>query len=294
YYLTISAFFQNSYINSFLEATTNLFAFGEEETENEKHYRSKSLRNKVGSGGSKLDVLKEDLHSLPVFTSEQLALFDGSRPSKGVYLALLGRVYNVEKGRKHYAPGGGYHFFAGRDATRAFVTGDFSESGLVDDVSELGPRDLIGILDWVNFYEKGYELIGVVRGKYYDQSGRPTHQLQKVIGLMEDAMHWQQLQTKEAEIFPPCNSEYHSSVGGRVWCSSKSGGVNRDWIGVPRKLFSAASKTFRCVCVKDFGPPLSSYPNADEKGGRGDLDNPNLSEYPGCKPTSNSCKLDKT
>lgn len=72
----------------------------------------------------------------------------------------------------------GRYKFLGRDATRAFVTGDFSESGLVDDVSELGPRDLIGILDWVNFYEKGYELIGVVRGKYYDQSGRPTHQLQ--------------------------------------------------------------------------------------------------------------------
>lgn len=58
----------------------------------------------------KLLINKEDL---PVFTRNQLALFDGSRNSKPVYLALLGRVYNVEKGRKHYAKGGGYSFFSG-------------------------------------------------------------------------------------------------------------------------------------------------------------------------------------
>lgn len=50
---------------------------------------------------------------LSILTKDQLALFDGSRPSKPVYLALLGRIYDVSKGRKHYAPGGGYHFFAG-------------------------------------------------------------------------------------------------------------------------------------------------------------------------------------
>lgn len=48
-----------------------------------------------------------------LFTADQLALFDGSRPSKPVYLAILGRVFNVDKGRKHYGVGGGYHFFAG-------------------------------------------------------------------------------------------------------------------------------------------------------------------------------------
>ena len=48
-----------------------------------------------------------------MFTKEQLALFDGTRPSKPIYLAILGKVYDVQKGSKHYAPGGGYHFFAG-------------------------------------------------------------------------------------------------------------------------------------------------------------------------------------
>jgi hypothetical protein len=50
---------------------------------------------------------------IPIFTPEQLSLFDGTRQSKPVYLAILGQIYNVDKGRKHYGQGGGYHFFAG-------------------------------------------------------------------------------------------------------------------------------------------------------------------------------------
>lgn len=48
-----------------------------------------------------------------VLTPEQLGLFDGSRSSRPVYLAIVGRVYDVDKGKKHYGKGGGYSFFAG-------------------------------------------------------------------------------------------------------------------------------------------------------------------------------------
>jgi hypothetical protein len=65
-----------------------------------------------------------------ILSPEQLAKYDGTRGSKGTYLAILGfacfhfaeyveeyglfrKVYNVEKGMKHYGPGGGYHFFTG-------------------------------------------------------------------------------------------------------------------------------------------------------------------------------------
>jgi hypothetical protein len=50
---------------------------------------------------------------MTLFSREQLAQNDGTADSIGVYLAVLGRVYNVKKGIKHYGPGGGYHFFAG-------------------------------------------------------------------------------------------------------------------------------------------------------------------------------------
>ncbi|KAF1562185.1 UNVERIFIED_CONTAM: Neuferricin, partial [Eudyptes robustus] len=81
------------------------------------------------------------------YTPDQLALFDGSRESQPVYLAILGRVYDVEKGRKHYSAGGGYHFFAGKDATRAFITGDFTPKGLIDDVTGLSDQELLSLLD---------------------------------------------------------------------------------------------------------------------------------------------------
>ncbi|KAK0416567.1 hypothetical protein QR680_012566 [Steinernema hermaphroditum] len=223
---------------------------------------------------------------LPVFTREQLQLFDGTRPSKPVYLAVLGRVYDVEKGKKHYAKGGGYHFFAGKDATRAFVSGDFTEEGLIDDVEGLGDQDLLGILDWIKFYERDYFLVGVLQGTYYDANGKMTERLVKQ--LIDKAKEWRNSQAKESEVFPPCNSEWHKDSGGRVWCTTKSGGLHREWVGVPRKLFSTATKSYRCACVKNFGSPLAT---TDEKGKRGDLDNPALEEYEDCPPTSMSCKL---
>ena len=69
-----------------------------------------------------------------VFTEEQLRQYDGSPGSPGLYIALLGVVYDVQKGAQYYGPGGGYSFFAGRDASRAYVTGKFEEEGLVSNV----------------------------------------------------------------------------------------------------------------------------------------------------------------
>lgn len=48
-----------------------------------------------------------------LFTADDLKKYDGREGSKGLYLAILGRVYNVKKGKNHYGPGGGYEFFAG-------------------------------------------------------------------------------------------------------------------------------------------------------------------------------------
>ncbi|CAB3403373.1 unnamed protein product [Caenorhabditis bovis] len=226
-----------------------------------------------------------------ILTPEQLMFFDGTRDSKPVYLAILGRVYNVNKGKKHYGPGGSYHFFAGRDATRAFVTGDFSEQGLVDSTDDLSPEDLLGIRDWVSFYEKDYTLVGVVTGRYYDADGKPTVELESVLARIENANEFRKLQAAETEVFPPCNSEWHQKTGGRVWCSTKSGGVNREWAGVPRRLRDPSTRTQRCACVKNFGTGLSGVDAVKKSTNRGDLDHPHLKQYPNCSPTANSCKI---
>jgi predicted heme/steroid binding protein len=61
------------------------------------------------------------------FTDEQLMAFDGSDPAKPIYVGLNGSIYDVSAGKKTYGPGGSYHFFAGRDAARAFLTGCFDQ-----------------------------------------------------------------------------------------------------------------------------------------------------------------------
>jgi Cytochrome b5-like Heme/Steroid binding domain. len=46
-----------------------------------------------------------------LFTKEALKKY--SETSSGLYLAILGKVYDVGKGEKFYGPGGSYHFFTG-------------------------------------------------------------------------------------------------------------------------------------------------------------------------------------
>lgn len=46
-------------------------------------------------------------------------------------------------------------------------------------------------------------------------------EFQEVIKLMENSLHWKEMQAGETKIFPPCNSEWRKDSGGRVWCSKK-------------------------------------------------------------------------
>ena len=48
-----------------------------------------------------------------LLSSRELSLYDGQEGSKGLYLAVLGQVFDVQTGHKHYGPGGAYHFMAG-------------------------------------------------------------------------------------------------------------------------------------------------------------------------------------
>jgi hypothetical protein len=76
-----------------------------------------------------------------VFSPEQLAA--GSPGGGGgaeagdspLLLAILGDVFDVSAGAQHYGPGASYECFVGRDASKAFVSGQFEGEGLTDDLS---------------------------------------------------------------------------------------------------------------------------------------------------------------
>ncbi|KAJ5779981.1 Cytochrome b5 [Penicillium paradoxum] len=72
-------------------------------------------------------VVKQWVQGPVALTPSQLSLYNGTDTSLPVYLAVNGTIYDVSANRMIYGPGGSYNFFAGRDATRAFVTGCFKE-----------------------------------------------------------------------------------------------------------------------------------------------------------------------
>ncbi|XP_003131918.1 neuferricin isoform X1 [Sus scrofa] len=226
-----------------------------------------------------------------LFIPEELARYRGRPGDPGLYLALLGRVYDVSSGRRHYEPGAPYSGFAGRDASRAFVTGDYSETGLVDDVSDLSFSEMLTLQNWLSFYEKNYEFIGRVSGRFYGQDGLPTPELTRTEAMIARGVQANKQDLEEKQRFPPCNAEWSSARGSRLWCSPKSGGVSRDWTGVPRKLFKPGAKEPHCVCVKTTGAPSDQTPDSPPHRNRGDLDHPSLAEYPGCPPLATSCSL---
>lgn len=61
------------------------------------------------------------LSGFRLFVPEELARYRGGPGDPGLYLALLGRVYDVSSGRRHYEPGAHYSGFAGiREALTPF------------------------------------------------------------------------------------------------------------------------------------------------------------------------------
>lgn len=65
-------------------------------------------------------------------TPEQLLAYDGTDPSKPIYLAINGTIFDVSISPHTYGPGGSYHNFAGHDASRGYVTGCFAEDRTPD------------------------------------------------------------------------------------------------------------------------------------------------------------------
>jgi len=220
-----------------------------------------------------------------ILTKAELAKYDGSEGSPGTYLAFLGKVYDVSKGMSYYGPGGGYAFFTAKDGSRAFVSGQFDEAGLVEDVSGLSNGDYLGLKEWEEFYEKDYTWVGILEGNFYDSKGEVTQAWKVLQGNIATALKDKDKKDVEKKIFPPCNLEWSKEKGTRFWCTKKSGGIKRNWVGVPRRLFYPGREE-RCACIRSDGPP-SVDPGSKEN--RGDLDNPHLKDYEGCAPDSFEC-----
>ena len=52
-------------------------------------------------------------------------------------------------------------YFLGRDGTKAFMTGDFTDKGLVDEVTDLTPAQMLELENWIKFYDETYTYKGM-------------------------------------------------------------------------------------------------------------------------------------
>lgn len=55
-------------------------------------------------------------------TEDELKQYDGTDPDKPIYLAIDGVIFDVSISPAFYGPGGHYHHFTGKDASRAWVS----------------------------------------------------------------------------------------------------------------------------------------------------------------------------
>lgn len=106
------------------------------------------------------------------FTEQELALYDGSDAHKPVYLAINGTVFDVSTRRETYGPIGPYHFFAGRDAARAYATGCF-QTDLTHDLRNLTASQLEAVRGWHQFFNNSKRYWPVGHVKHGPLTGEP-------------------------------------------------------------------------------------------------------------------------
>lgn len=110
---------------------------------------------------------------------------------------------------------------AGRDGTRAYVTGEFNDEGLTDDIEGLTPLQLGELEDWVKFYDKDYTFVGKLIGRFNTKEGSRTKEWYKYTKKLAEK---EKIKAEQAELekqFPGCNSRWNEQEGGVVYCSEK-------------------------------------------------------------------------
>ena len=101
------------------------------------------------------------MNDLPIMTYEELSQH---RLGPKVYVALKSKVFDVSS-NEVYKEGGGYHAFAGRDASVALAKMNFGEE-LMDPAKthwskkgEIDEKQMTILDEWVVFYEKRYKIV---------------------------------------------------------------------------------------------------------------------------------------
>ncbi|XP_057953411.1 membrane-associated progesterone-binding protein 4 isoform X2 [Malania oleifera] len=205
-----------------------------------------------------------------LFTVEELALHNGTDDNLPILLGILGAVFDVTKGKSHYGREGGYNHFAGRDASRAFVSGNFTGDGLTDSLRGLSSTQVKSIVEWREFYFRSYTFVGKLVGHYYDSEGNPTKYLKGVEAKAARGTQLLEKQKEEEAKIPSCSSRWSQEEGGEVWCDT---GYPR-LVQRPLDIALTGKVSKRCACFKEE-----------------ELDQSGFEVYEGCDFLANRCRV---
>lgn len=93
-------------------------------------------------------------------TLDQLKQYDGSDPSKPIYIGVKGRVFDVSTAQSFYGPGGSYAMFAGKDASRALAKMSKNDEDVIGSLDGLTEKELGVLADWERKFEAKYPIVG--------------------------------------------------------------------------------------------------------------------------------------
>ena len=69
-------------------------------------------------------------------------------------------MFNVYKGRNFYGPGGEYHIFAGRDATRLLARSKLEEETEEELAKPLTIAERTALEGWIFIFKGKYDIVG--------------------------------------------------------------------------------------------------------------------------------------
>ncbi|GFR47473.1 hypothetical protein Agub_g9202 [Astrephomene gubernaculifera] len=116
-----------------------------------------------------------------ILTAQELKEYDGADPTKPVYIAVKGTVYDVSTSREFYGVGGPYEAFAGRECARALAIMKVDPSECNQNLTDCSEKQLKTLDDWIAKFNTKYPVVGKLRGKGAEVDMSP----QELLGLRD-------------------------------------------------------------------------------------------------------------
>ncbi|CAL1140219.1 unnamed protein product [Cladocopium goreaui] len=189
----------------------------------------------------------------PIWTSVELAKHSGLDRTRPLLLAIVGEVYDVGPGERHYGPNSGYHGMAGKDASRSFTTGNFKDDA-VPGLQDLSPEQLQDVISWRSFYRKHeqYRFVGFLDGVYYNKEGHPTKALKKLEAIDDKTQKQQKVQQELRSRFKGCNSRTsQDKPESEIWCDDSYHGKGTRPVFLSANMVEISKEDSWCACLSD-------------------------------------------